>query len=187
MSAKTRHSRRRLLKSIAGAGGVYAAGKMLPEQWTKPVVDAVSLPAHAQTSGPFFGVIPLPPEEASAPAGLLDLIFPKAYAQEAGREAHICVVPSGSDAMVDIVVLGFFTPSGTGVQFDGVVPVGGENSLSVVDTADGCEELKKADVSLRLDSLAKGALRIGIESFTFDLPPAECDLPDLGVCEEPGP
>ena len=43
-------SRRKLLKSIAAGSGAIVAGKSLPESWSKPVVDSVMLPAHAQTS-----------------------------------------------------------------------------------------------------------------------------------------
>jgi len=43
-------SRRKLLKSIAAGSGAVVAGKSLPESWTKPIVDSVMLPAHAQTS-----------------------------------------------------------------------------------------------------------------------------------------
>lgn len=43
-------SRRKLIKSIAAGSGAIVAGKNLPESWTKPVVDSVMLPAHAQTS-----------------------------------------------------------------------------------------------------------------------------------------
>ena len=46
----TRHSRRKLLKTIATGSGAVAAGKSLPESWSRPVVDAVMLPAHAETT-----------------------------------------------------------------------------------------------------------------------------------------
>lgn len=39
--------RRRLLTAIAAAG---VAGTTLPDRWSKPVVDAVLLPAHAQAT-----------------------------------------------------------------------------------------------------------------------------------------
>jgi len=42
--------RRRLLMTLATAGGAAAALKVLPKQWTKPVVDMVELPVHAQGS-----------------------------------------------------------------------------------------------------------------------------------------
>ena len=53
MSCETRVSegRRKLLKSIAAGSGAIIAGKSLPENWTKPVVDSVILPAHAGSSG----------------------------------------------------------------------------------------------------------------------------------------
>lgn len=43
-------SRRKLLKSIAAGTGVVVAGKSLPDMWSRPVVESVLLPAHAQTS-----------------------------------------------------------------------------------------------------------------------------------------
>lgn len=52
MEMKSSESRRNLLKSIAAGSGAVIAGKNLPENWTRPVVDSVLLPAHGQTSGP---------------------------------------------------------------------------------------------------------------------------------------
>ncbi len=47
---KSNERRRKLLKSIAAGSGVIVAGKSLPESWSRPIVDSVMLPAHAQTS-----------------------------------------------------------------------------------------------------------------------------------------
>lgn len=47
---KSSESRRKLLKSIAAGSGAVIAGKSLPETWSRPVVDSVILPSHAQTS-----------------------------------------------------------------------------------------------------------------------------------------
>ncbi|HSH42360.1 MAG TPA: hypothetical protein VK973_09585, partial [Arenicellales bacterium] len=44
------NSRRKLLKSALLGGGAAAALYSAPERWTRPVIEAVSLPAHAQTS-----------------------------------------------------------------------------------------------------------------------------------------
>lgn len=58
---KSSVSRRNLLKSIAAGSGAIVAGKTLPESWSKPVVDSVMLPAHAQTSvcsGPYTATAP---------------------------------------------------------------------------------------------------------------------------------
>lgn len=43
-------ARRRLLGALATSGGVFLSGAMLPGRWTRPVVDAVVLPGHAQTT-----------------------------------------------------------------------------------------------------------------------------------------
>lgn len=42
--------RRKALKTILAGGGVISVGSNLPDTWKRPVLDAVSLPAHAQTS-----------------------------------------------------------------------------------------------------------------------------------------
>lgn len=42
-------ARRRILQGLA-VGGAFVAARSLPEQWTRPIVQAVGLPAHAQMS-----------------------------------------------------------------------------------------------------------------------------------------
>jgi len=44
-------SRRSALKKLAIGAGVLAGYQVLPKQWTKPLIEQVVLPAHAQTSG----------------------------------------------------------------------------------------------------------------------------------------
>ncbi len=43
-------SRRRLLRNLTLGGGVAVTVKTLPKNWTKPVINQVFLPAHAQTT-----------------------------------------------------------------------------------------------------------------------------------------
>ena len=45
---KTDDARRKLLKTVTGAGGIVAIGITMPETWVKPAVDSILLPAHAQ-------------------------------------------------------------------------------------------------------------------------------------------
>jgi hypothetical protein len=75
-------SRRKLLKSIAAGSGAIVAGKSLPESWSKPVVDSVMLPAHAQTSPAEPPVEPPAPnpfpcigQSASTPPGSSNAVF----------------------------------------------------------------------------------------------------------------
>lgn len=43
-------ARRRILKRLVAGGGIIATGRMMPDDWHKPVVESVILPAHAQTT-----------------------------------------------------------------------------------------------------------------------------------------
>jgi len=43
-------NRRKLLKSVLAGSGAIIVGKNLPESWSRPIVDSVILPVHAQTS-----------------------------------------------------------------------------------------------------------------------------------------
>ncbi len=57
-------SRRKLLKTLATAGGAVAATTLLPSEWAKPVVEVGVLPVHAQaTPG---AVEPAPPEYSAS-------------------------------------------------------------------------------------------------------------------------
>lgn len=42
--------RRQLLKALVATSGAITAASLLPGKWTKPVVEAGVLPAHAQSS-----------------------------------------------------------------------------------------------------------------------------------------
>lgn len=43
-------ARRKLLKGLVVSSGVIVSAKLAPETWTKPIINAVILPSHAQTS-----------------------------------------------------------------------------------------------------------------------------------------
>lgn len=45
-------ARRNLLRALGAGGAVLAVSKVVPDVWNQPVVNAVILPAHAQTSPP---------------------------------------------------------------------------------------------------------------------------------------
>ena len=53
--------RRALLKGLVAGSAVVTGSKALPENWTKPISDAIVLPGHAQTTvgdytgGDYFG------------------------------------------------------------------------------------------------------------------------------------
>ena len=47
---RSKDDRRKIVKSLAVGTGAVITGKALPETWSKPLVDAVMLPAHAATT-----------------------------------------------------------------------------------------------------------------------------------------
>ena len=83
---KSDDRRRKLLKTIAAGSGLIAAGKSLPDSWSRPVVDSIMLPAHAQTSGRIFTgsgnvVIEGKSNSDTRFAALTDTLIPEAHAQ----------------------------------------------------------------------------------------------------------
>jgi hypothetical protein len=100
---KSIESRRKLLKSIAAGGGAIVAGKSLPESWSRPIVDSVMLPAHAQTSGGFAGaagsVSASISQESNLFAILMDRMVEPAHASvepTVTYKAEVCVDDNGN-------------------------------------------------------------------------------------------
>lgn len=83
-------SRRRVLKTALLGGASITAFKLAPESWTRPVVEAVSLPVHAQMSvilpdGPWASGSPVgpgPARDRGLGDRLLNAILPEAKAGE---------------------------------------------------------------------------------------------------------
>lgn len=183
MPTRLQQSRRRLLAAI-GAGGACVVGRVLPERWARPAVDAVSLPVHAQTSGTYFGIVtPEFADAAPAERRILDLAIPTANAQRLG--IYICVTPNGDSAEVELTLFGALA---AGVRAAGMVPIGGSRTmLSIVQVAENCL-IEKATIKVRLDSLAAGEIFVNDMSLSgFDVPVAECFMPSLPGCKGGGP
>jgi len=193
---ESRARRRRLLKLLGTGGGLASAVTVIPQRWSRPVVDSVMLPVHAQSSGVYYdmsdGLVwaPQRPGLFERLAGM----FPTAHAGEFTDFAldtpiHICVKPNSGDFILDVLLENIFD---TGSQLL-------SNSLqtnSVFTWLDfklaGADcPVKAVPVEARLDSVnskAFGALRC-FEDITvnFELPMQPCDFPSLGYCVRGGP
>jgi hypothetical protein len=109
-------SRRKLLKSIAAGSGAIVAGKSLPESWSRPVVDSVLLPAHAQTSATIFsgfgilgGSAPFAlTENNTLTASITDSLLPEAMAGNGGNQAgyFACAIINGTSVNIHVAGLG---------------------------------------------------------------------------------
>ncbi|MCK5359529.1 MAG: hypothetical protein KAJ95_02825, partial [Gammaproteobacteria bacterium] len=95
-------SRRKLLKSIAAGSGAIVAGKSLPESWSRPVVDSVLLPAHAQTSPAVYAanlaslaMLESEIKQAGNDRGLINALIPDANAQYEDPVNYLCITVLG--------------------------------------------------------------------------------------------
>ena len=143
-------ARRKLLKTIVSGGGVIVAGKSLPESWTKPVVDSVMLPAHAETS----------PAEPTPPTPCTPCLVAETYCAgrsngAGGGSIDISVATNGTVTVVhpqftdtdtvDPCTDGTFEviyPTGNQSQItvSGSIPCGVTSSININETYGQCND-----------------------------------------------
>jgi hypothetical protein len=143
-ASKPDGSRRRALRRL-GAGGVAAsAAAALPAAWTRPVVESVMLPAHAQTSGIPDGDFGL----QLAITRWIDWLVPKAHA------IVVCGNPvSGCATLRDgIVAISLnFVDSGNVGCYSGSAGIGGSFNLALVAGTEDeqvCNDVEGQNVSI---------------------------------------
>lgn len=186
---KSSENRRKLLKSIAAGSGAFIAGKNLPENWSRPVVDSVMLPAHAQTSGEPAAFVssggPLPGRVSldgdSLLADISESLVPDAIANGFFPEIP-CIVNNGNGIVTVDVIIG---PD----SYQKAVTVGaakitmercGNNAANIGLDRLGLINDAHAVVltpELQIDSIdpnATGILYIEGSEYTIDLPPGLC-------------
>lgn len=149
-------SRRKLLKSLAAGSGAIVAGKSLPESWSRPVVDSVMLPAHAETSpssGPFAGGVTQNGgmlETGSLLAKVTDSLITDANAGirpacNFDATFYVCVEPSADLQSAKVTAYEDYGPNGVrnAVSYTWAsVPVGGSSMDATIDkNVNGCPDL----------------------------------------------
>jgi hypothetical protein len=189
-SKKSSESRRKLLKSIAAGSGAVIAGKSLPENWSRPVIDSVMLPAHARTSifpSAFVSAGTLPSaslDNGSLLADFADKLVPEAKANSFGPEIP-CIINNGNGTVtVDAIILGT-------IKFQKTVTVGAAkefmdhcpditsqnfNGFGLINDANAIILLTTVEVRIdSIDGNATGALFVdGSSEYVIDLPPGPC-------------
>jgi hypothetical protein len=125
--------RRKLLKSVVAGGGAATVAKLMPDQWSRPVVDSVVLPSHAQTSispfGPFYTMLRAGMNDSSGQMAeqgfseeLLEFFTPAAQAQQpaspeivaftanASGESFLCASSNVTTEMISVRIQNGTTP-----------------------------------------------------------------------------
>lgn len=123
-TTKPTRDRRKVIKSVAAIGGGLAIGESIPDKWHRPLVDAVLLPAHAQTSNVEGGG-----SQSSAFGGSVGVTV---ASNSLGRDRS----NSLASTLADIVVSPAHAHSGTVTVLSGCANLEG-NSVSVsLDTSE---------------------------------------------------
>jgi len=183
-------NRRKLLKSIAVGSGAVIAGKSLPEKWSKPIVDSVSIPAHALTSTRVYaanlsGIVGIGSEIMQAGNTVIETLIPNAQAGGGGP-----VVPPPPDEFLCIIVFGDMFDGRFSRQYNpGDINeyenAGGTigNELTLIFTA-GCGNAiqPKLAISNPTASGVDFTLDCGLEQVSGTLPPGDCSIVPAGVC-----
>ena len=188
---KSSESRRILLKSIAAGSGAIVVGKSLPESWSRPVVDSVMLPAHAQTSPVVTGTAPIPQnqvysdtyfinnasldsESNSMLVDAMDLLAPTANAQgvvETFASIDACATPNGENVDVWIQAIWFLggtTIPNTTEWWKGLLALDGtDGSLTVTDQ---CSEIADSNLDAKVASYNDIEIEILVQGKMHTLP-----------------
>jgi len=139
-------SRRRLIKTLFGGAAVTGTAALLPQRWTRPLVEAAVLPAHAQASLLMFGGAGLVPVGiASIDNGtrvarwmdkVIDTVVP--VAEAAPSSATVCATLSG-----DMLTITFQGSNNNG-RHEGTLNINGTPG-SMPITENICGETKAFD------------------------------------------
>ncbi len=140
---KSTDSRRKLLKSIAAGSGAVVAGKSLPESWSKPVINSIVLPAHAElTDGSDSGAPEVTTTEAPCIIEGTYCWFDEEFTVDGKFDARVTFTV-GSDGSVLIHRTNernAYTWDGTGFTSKG--SLGGDFDISLVRTPAGGKTLR---------------------------------------------
>lgn len=102
------NGRRKLVKGIAAGGGIVTGARFMPGEWSKPVVESVVLPAHAQatpgdepTVQAFTGTVAVVTVGGLTGIGsaIMDFVIPRA---EAGKQLNPCPTSLPSEICIEL-------------------------------------------------------------------------------------
>jgi hypothetical protein len=187
-------ARRKLIKALAGVGAGAVAARQLPQDWTRPLVNHVLVPAHAQLSRVTGVYSTAGLVVADAGGSALDLLVSPAYATApATVTADIHAEFVEGVASVVQVLIGTEEHS-TGYYFTGSdIEIGAASatvlSLKNVSAVNECKP-DNATASIRFDDVAGTAngtlyftsVHAGAREEPFNLDPGGARITNPGDC-----
>ena len=201
---ETNVARRKLIKSMTMGGAAAVTAQSLPGEWTKPVVESVLLPAHAQTSAPPFipdfhggnpmnrvnGVTSLSVPEQIV-KGVIDSIVPPAQACVCKSVEVIiqqcCIKPAGSNRQSVNLQVAFLIQrdvenEGVNIEHWGAMAVPVDGSTVALERRSGACLGINASISIdETGNRSKGTISLStsISSWTapYDIPRGNRPLP----------
>ena len=185
---QSENTRRRALKSTLLVGGIVGSSTALPSKWTRPIIDNVILPSHAQTTSPDAANLGADQQPDPAPVPtptvnyfyddtntdlvdsalatprniaerVLDTVIPSASAVVISRRFYVCMAITGNTYTAKIVV------SWYGSWFDeydgitGTVGTSGSHSLTNQYCSGGSGT---PDISLTVSNVTAGSCQCDI-------------------------
>jgi hypothetical protein len=186
--------RRRLFKALAGVGVVAVGAAALPRRWTRPVIDSVLLPAHAQATGTVFGGAGLTvvgggmagmAGDAHYKQGpihrLLDAVVPSAHAvamSPSEPTATVCAMQAGN--LIDVTL----QRSQNNARRQGMLNIDGTpGTLSVIAQSSSCTETPN-DLNARISGYTSSGLYLRFAPTGVDVTMdyIETYVPLTGTC-----
>ncbi len=98
--SESNEDRRKRLKQILAGGGMFVGATTLQKEWTKPVIDSVILPVHAQPSA--LNGSYSTPINVFGVTDLLEYLIPQAHA--GGLSFAVCINVVNGVANVQVII-----------------------------------------------------------------------------------
>jgi hypothetical protein len=183
-------ARRRLIKALAGVGAATVAARQLPEQWTRPLVNHVLLPAHARLSTVTGVYSTTALVITDAGGSLLDGLVTPAHAS-APLVVDANIYADIVNGVASVQVLIGTSGNSTGFYFTGSgIEVGAASATTLTLQNVGDCGLDNASALIRIDGVtgtADGTLyftsnNTGVRDEPFHLVPGGSPIPNPGDC-----
>ncbi len=167
---------------------------MLPQKWSRPVVDSVILPSHASTTegttGNYYYNDNLLVQNKSGSGSrlfaerILDAVVPTAQAAQLPFTTYICIAITGNTYTAR-VIRSIYNDQQLADYDDLVGTVGVEKALPAFDTP--CDKISNSATTMLVNTVTPGSCYCEITAFNtterIEVPKGNCANPNF-VCDD---